>query len=44
MSESKVINDYWSGKNVLVTGGNGFIGSFVVKQLLGHGTQVSVTL
>jgi GDP-L-fucose synthase len=43
MSYIEVNNDYWSGKRVLVTGGNGFIGSFVVDKLLEYGAQISVT-
>jgi GDP-L-fucose synthase len=43
MSKSKLENNYWYGKQVLVTGGNGFIGSFVAEQLLGHGAHVRVS-
>jgi len=34
----------WSGKKVLVTGGTGFIGSFVVERLLDEGATVRVPL
>jgi len=34
----------WSGKRVLVTGGTGFIGSFVVERLLAEGAEVRVPL
>ncbi|MEZ0371135.1 MAG: NAD-dependent epimerase/dehydratase family protein [Candidatus Sericytochromatia bacterium] len=34
---------FWRGRRVLVTGGNGFIGSFVVEQLLAAGALVRST-
>ena len=34
--------NFYKDKNVLVTGGNGFIGSFVVERLLKYGANVSI--
>ena len=36
--------EFWLGKNVLVTGGNGFVASRLVKELIGLGANVVVTV
>jgi GDP-L-fucose synthase len=36
------MSTFWEGKNVLVTGGTGFIGSHVVEKLIKLGARVSV--
>lgn len=34
------INNFWQGKKVLVTGGNGFLGSWLIKSLVDQGADV----
>lgn len=36
------MTDYWTGKHVLVTGGAGYIGSYLVEDLLARGADVEV--
>ncbi len=37
-----MIKSYWNDKNVLVAGGAGFIGSYLVDLLIDQGTNVTV--
>lgn len=37
------MKNFWSGKRVLVTGGAGFIGSYVCELLLKYGAQIRIT-
>lgn len=35
----RLTNEYWNNKKVLVTGGHGFLGSFVTEELIGRGVR-----
>ncbi len=35
-------NDFWSGRKVLITGADGFVGSHLTERLLSYGADVSV--
>lgn len=37
------MNNFWKNKKVLVTGGSGFVGSFVVEQLLERGANIRIS-
>lgn len=36
--------NFWKGKKVLVTGGAGFIGSYLVDELVSYGADVTITI
>ena len=38
------MSDFWKGKNVLVAGGSGFIGSHLAKTLVAKGARVTATI
>lgn len=39
-SDARTDREFWQDKNVLVTGGNGFVGTWVVEELLNRGAHV----
>jgi len=42
MSEGGGMSDFWKDKNVVVTGGSGFLGSHVADELSARGYEVIV--
>lgn len=39
-----MVNKFWQNKNVFVTGGTGFLGSYLVKKLVNYGANVTILL
>lgn len=37
----RLMNSFWNDKNVFVTGGTGFLGSYLTKKLVGEGANVT---
>jgi len=37
-----MVNKFWNNKNVFVTGGTGFLGSYLVKKLINYGANVTI--
>ncbi|MBC2580170.1 GDP-mannose 4,6-dehydratase [Clostridium sp. DJ247] len=37
-----MVNKFWDNKNVFVTGGTGFLGSYLVKKLVNYGSNVTI--
>lgn len=37
-----MVNKFWDNKNVFVTGGTGFLGSYLVKKLVNYGANVTI--
>ena len=37
-----MVNEFWNNKNVFVTGGTGFLGSYLVKKLVNYGANVTI--
>ena len=37
-----MVDKFWNNKNVFVTGGTGFLGSYLVKKLVNSGANVTV--
>ncbi len=37
-----MVNKFWNNRNVFVTGGTGFLGSYLVKKLVNYGANVTI--
>lgn len=37
-----MVNNFWINKNVFITGGTGFLGSYLVKKLVNYGANVTI--
>ncbi|WP_195431201.1 GDP-mannose 4,6-dehydratase [Clostridium sp. D46t1_190503_E9] len=37
-----MVNKFWNNKNVFITGGTGFLGSYLVKKLVNYGSNVTI--
>ncbi|MCR1951252.1 GDP-mannose 4,6-dehydratase [Clostridium sp. DSM 100503] len=37
-----MVNKFWNNKNVFITGGTGFLGSYLVKKLVNNGSNVTI--
>ena len=37
-----MVKEFWRNKNVFVTGGTGFLGSYLVKELVDNGANVTI--
>jgi CDP-glucose 4,6-dehydratase len=37
----KMVDNYWKSRSVLVTGGTGLVGGWLIKELLARGSRVS---
>ena len=37
-----MVSTFWNNKNVFITGGTGFLGSYLVKKLVNYGANVTI--